>query len=244
MRSDCPNRRPTRRAALALGLAAAALAGPARAEEARSIRIGIIGAGHIGGTIGGLWVKAGHAVMFSSRHPEELRGLVESLGANARAGTPAEAIRFGEAVLIAVPYGAYPQLSRDYAESLKGRVVIDAGNATEARDGAVYAEVKANGIGATSAKYWPGAHLVRAFSAANYRVFATNANRPAPRMAIPIAGDDAGALDTVKRLVSDAGFDPVVVGPIRDADRFAMGSPGFGHDLPAPELRAKLGLDR
>ncbi|KAB1074328.1 NADPH-dependent F420 reductase [Methylobacterium planeticum] len=240
MRSDAFHRR--RLLGLGLALSAGLLTGNAQAEGAKPARIGIIGAGNIGGTIGSLWVKGGHEVMFSSRHPEELKGLVEGLGPRAKAGTPAEAVAFGEAVLIAVPYKAYPDLSRDYGEALKGRVVIDAGNATQARDGDLYTEVKTNGIGATSAKYFPGARIVRAFNAANYKIFAKNAGRNAPRMAIPIAGDDEAALELARRLVSDAGFDPVLVGPLKDADRFAMGSAGFGHDLSAPELRQMLGL--
>jgi hypothetical protein len=208
------------------------------------MRIGIIGAGNIGGTIGGLWVKAGHEVMLSSRHPEELKGLVEGLGSKARAGTPAEAIAFGEVVLVAVPYKAYPQLAQDYAGAWKGKVVIDAGNATQARDGEVYAEVQAGGIAAVSARYLSGARVVRAFNAANYKVFARNAHREGGRMAVPIAGDDAQALAVAGRLVSEAGFDPVVVGPLARADSFAMGSPGFGLDLTAPELSARLGVTR
>ena len=63
-------------------------------------------------------------------------------------------------------------------------------------------------------------------------------------MAIPIAGDDPEALKVEEGLIRDAGFDPVVVGPLKDADKFAMGSPGFGHDVTAPELKEKLGLGR
>src|SRR5579862_6030381 len=72
--------------------------GRALAQASGSMRIGIIGAGHIGGTIGGLWVKAGHPVMFSSRHPEELKDLVGGLGSLASAGTVAQAIAFGDAL--------------------------------------------------------------------------------------------------------------------------------------------------
>lgn len=235
-----------RRAALTL-VASFALAAtfPARAQTApQPMRIGIIGAGNIGGTIGGLWVKAGHEVMLSSRHPEELKGLVEGLGSKARAGTPAEAIAFGDAVLIAVPYKAYPQLAQDYAGAWKGKVVIDAGNATQARDGDVYREVQASGIAAVSAKYLNAARVVRAFNAANYKLFTRNAHREGGRMAVPIAGDDAQALATVSKLVSDAGFDPVVVGALAKADTFAMGSPGFGLELTAPDLRNRLGVER
>jgi predicted dinucleotide-binding enzyme len=242
----------SRRAALAFGMSltlgmslAVSAGGPARAQAATSpLRIGIVGAGNIGGTLGGLWAKAGHAVMLSSRHPEELKALVESLGPRARAGTPAEAIAFGDVVLIAVPYKAYPQIAQDYGPALQGKIVIDAGNATQARDGEVYGEVKENGIAAVSAKYLRGARIVRGFNAANYRVFVKNAHREAPRLAIPLAGDDAQALATVERLVTDAGFDPVVVGPLAKADSFAMGSPGFALELTAPELKTRLGAAR
>lgn len=234
MRSDL-----TRRAALALGLALA-LAGPAAAEP---LKIAVIGGGNIGGTIGPLWAKAGHPVMFASRNPETLKPLAESAGG--RTGTPEEAVAFGDVVFLAVPYKAYPDLAKSIGPALKGKVVLDAGNATKARDGELYDAVQADGIGATSAKFFPGAKLVRAFNAANYRVFAKNAvGRDGGRMAIPIAGDDPAALKVAEGLVRDAGFEPVVVGGLADASKFAMGSPGFGHDLTAPELGAKLGLAR
>ncbi|MFY9289429.1 MAG: NAD(P)-binding domain-containing protein [Methylorubrum rhodinum] len=229
-----------RRAVLAL--LASTLAYPAVAQSENPRRIGIVGAGNIGGTLGRLWLKAGYEVFFSSRHPDELKALIEKLGRKARAGTSAEAIAFGNAVLIAVPYKAYPELGKENAAALKGKVVIDAGNAVRARDGAIYDEVEKNGIGAVSAKYLAGARIVRAFNAANYRIFLKNAGRPEPRMAVPIAGDDPKALDTARTLVSDAGFDPVVVGELDAAKKFAMGSAGFGHELSATELKAKLGV--
>ncbi|GEL43821.1 3-hydroxyisobutyrate dehydrogenase [Methylorubrum extorquens] len=243
MRSDCFGIFSVRRGVLAL-LAGILLlpALPAFAQSETTKRIGIIGAGNIGGTLGRLWIKAGYEVFFASRHPEELKPLVEELGPKARAGTPAEAIAFGNAVLIAVPYKAYPELGRENAAALKNKVVIDAGNAVKARDGAVADEVERDGIGAVSAKYLAGAHVVRAFNAANYKIFQKNAGRAEPRMAVPIAGNDPKALETARTLVSDAGFDPVVVGELKAADTFAMGSPGFGHDLSAPELKQKLGV--
>ena len=243
-----PHVRIARRIALRL-LAGIALlcAGPALAQsepagsEPRK-RIGIVGAGKIGGTLGALWAKAGYEVFLSSRHPDALGPLVASLGEKARAGTPAEAIAFGDAVLIAVPYKAYPEIGREHAGALKGKVVIDAGNAVKAREPELHEEAMVNGIGETSARYLPGARLVRAFNAANYRLFEANAHRAGERMAIPIAGDDPTALETARRLVSDAGFDPVVVGELAAASKFAMGSEGFGHVLSAPELKRKLGL--
>ncbi|WP_232632012.1 NADPH-dependent F420 reductase [Methylobacterium sp. Leaf118] len=218
------------------------LAFPVAAQSENPKRIGIVGAGNIGGTLGRLWLKAGYEVFFSSRHPEELKALIEELGPKARAGTPAEAIAFGNAVLFAVPYKAYPDLGRENAAALKGKVVIDAGNAVQARDGALYDEVERDGIGAVSARYLAGARLVRAFNAANYKTFLKHAGRPEPRMAVPIAGDDPKALDTARTLVSDAGFDPVVVGELAAARTFARTVPGFDLDLTASDLKAKLGV--
>ncbi len=158
------NRRALLRAGGFAGLVLAAAAVSRGASGQAPLKIGIIGSGHIGSTIGSLWVKAGHPVMFSSRHPEELAPLVQGLGELARSGTVAEAIAFGDAILIAVPYGAYPQIGKDYGSQLSGKVVLDAGNAVAARDGEITTEAKEEGIGLTSAKYLPGAKIVRAFN--------------------------------------------------------------------------------
>jgi len=204
--------------------------------------IGTIGAGHIGGTVGGLWVKNGHKVLFSSRHPEELKDLVAGLGPLAQAGTVDQAIGFGDVVLVTVPYGALPQIGRDYAAQLKGKIVLDTCNANAARDGAVADEVEANGIGITSQKYLPGTRLVRAFNTMSYKIFASEANRPDPKLAVPIAGDDQDAVRIAASLVRDAGFDPVVVGKLADAKLFQRGGPGYGQQVSAVELKQKLSL--
>jgi len=206
------------------------------------MRIGVIGAGHIGGTIGGLWVKAGHPVMFSSRHPEELKDLVGGLGPLASAGTVAQAIAFGDALFIAVPYGALPQIGRDYGSSFNGKVMLDACNAVASRDGSVADEVEQEGVGVVSQKYLSGARLVRAFNTMSYMIFAREAHRPDPKLAVPIAGDDPEAVKVAAGLVRDAGFDPVVVGKLADARRFQRGGPGYGQSVSAAELRQKLSL--
>jgi predicted dinucleotide-binding enzyme len=244
---DCVNR--DRRAllgaggALILGAALWPASATAQANGGTKMRIGVIGSGHIGGTIGGLWVKAGHPVLFSSRHPEELKDLIASLGSLAQAGTVDQAITFGEVIFIAVPYGALPQIGQDYGATLKNKIVLDACNAGAARDGAAIAdEVERNGIGVTSQKYLPGTRLVRAFNTLNYMTFAREANRPDPKLAVPIAGDDSEAVQVSARLVRDAGFDPVVVGKLADANRFQRGAPGYGQTVSAAELKQKLSL--
>ena len=237
----------TRRQMLAASVGLVVAAGLSRREAraqagASKAKIGIIGAGHIGGTVGSLWVKAGHEVLFSSRHPEELAGLVGGLGPLAHTGTPDQAIAFGDVVFLAVPYNAYPEIGATYGKALTGKVVLDAGNATAARDGALADEAKTAGIGVTSAKYLPGTRLVRAFNVLNYKLLADEAHRTGEPVAIPIAGNDAGALDVASGLVRDAGFEPVVVGDLAKASAFQMGAPGYGQNVTASELRNRLGL--
>jgi predicted dinucleotide-binding enzyme len=206
-------------------------------------KIGVIGSGKIGGTIGGLWVKAGHSVFFSSRHPEELKDLVSGLGSLAQAGTVAQAVAFGDVIFVAVPYKALPEVGKENAAGLKGKVVLDACNAVAGRDGQELAdEVERDGIGVVSQKYLPGAKPVRAFNTMGYGVFAKEAHRPDPKLAIPIAGDDPEAVQVAAGLVRDAGFDPVVVGKLADARRFQRGQPGYGQQVSAAELKQKLSL--
>lgn len=212
------------------------------AQGSSPTRIGIIGSGNIGGTIGGLWVKKGHSVFFSSRHPDELKDMVTKLGSLAQAGTVEQAVAFGDVLFIAVPYGAIPQIGKDYSAAMKGKVMLDACNAVSSRDGAVADEVERNGIGVTTQKYFPGVRIVRAFNTMSYMVFAREANRPDPKLAIPIAGDDPQALQIAASLVRDAGFDPVTVGTLADARRFQRGQAGYGQQVTAAELKQKLSL--
>ncbi len=248
MTDRTPRRRARARAwAAAVGLwvsCASLAAAPlgARAAEAKPLRIGVIGAGKIGGTLAGLWVKAGHEVLVSSRHPEQLQELARSLGPRARAGTPREAAAFGDVVLVSVPYGALPQVGRDLAKELAGKVVLDTGNPYPERDGEMAVEARRKGTGAASAEYLPGVRLVRAFNAISFRNLRSEAHRAGEPVAIPIAGDDEGALGVAARLVRDAGFEPVVVGPLSSARLFDVGTPVYTQVLTARELRARLGL--
>jgi 8-hydroxy-5-deazaflavin:NADPH oxidoreductase len=228
--------------ALLLGAALQPVESRAQPSGGAKIPIGTIGAGHIGGTIGGLWVKNGHRVFFSDRHPEQLNRLIATLGPLAKAGTIEQAIAFGDAILLTVPYGAIPQIGRDYAAKLKGKIVLDTCNAVPGRDGAIADEVEKNGVGVTTQKYFPGARIVRAFNTMSYMYFEQQANRPDPKLAVPIAGDDAEAVRVAAGLVRDAGFEPVVVGKLADARLFQRGGPGYGQRVTAEELKKKLSL--
>jgi hypothetical protein len=214
------------------------------ADQAASrprMKIGIIGAGRIGGTLGELWVRAGHQVLLSSRHPENLKGLASRLGPLARAGTPREAAAFGEVILISVPYGALPQVGRDFAGEMRGKIVLDTGNPFPYRDGAVAEHARSKGTGVASAEFLPGVRLVRAFNTIPFTVLRGDAHRAGDRIAVPLAADDREALEIASRLVEDAGFEPLVVGSLARAKDFDVGTSVFGKGLTARELRQRLG---
>src|SRR3954467_4829758 len=219
--------------------AAAAL--PALAQ-AKPMKIGILGSGRIGSTFGGLWAKAGHPVMFSDRDMDQAKKAAEATGAGARAGTVEEAVAFGDAVLIAVPYGALPAIAKQVGDKLKGKVVVDPNNPVPSRDGELGAQAKEKGAAVSTAAMLPGARLVRSFNSWGYQTMAREANRSAPRMAMPVAADDAATLKIGAQLVADAGFDPVPVSSLAASKAFDLGSSVSGKILTADEMRKALAL--
>lgn len=222
-------------------LIAIALIGlPTAHAQSGTLRIGIIGTGNIGSALARHWSAAGHEILISSRHPEELQALADELGPKVRVGTPREAAAFGEVVLVSVPYAAMPEISRDYANILAGKIVIDTGNPVVRRDGEMAAAALEKGTGVASAEFLPGARLVRAFNCIPAASLLNQPNRKPARIAIPMAGDDAGALEVAERLVDEAGFDGVVVGSLELARHFDLGHPLAMGDASAAELRRAI----
>jgi predicted dinucleotide-binding enzyme len=210
------------------------------------MRIGIIGAGMIGGTVGKLWHAAGHEVRFGTRHPEALKRLVADLHARAEAGTALDAAAAGEVVLLAVPLHAIPELATEIGKALAGKVVLDAGNAYRSRDGetAERATSHPGGSSAWVASYLPGAKVVKAFNTVYFKTLASQSRRgDSNGIGIPLAGDDEGALSTARRLVEDAGFTPVAVGPLAKGKLFEPGAPVYNTGMRASEVARALGLE-
>jgi 8-hydroxy-5-deazaflavin:NADPH oxidoreductase len=208
------------------------------------MRIGVLGAGMIGGTLGRLWARAGHEVMLSSRHPESLGPIVAPLGAGGRSGTPEEAAAFGEVALLAVPFGALANLGPRLAPALAGKVVLDAGNPFPHRDGVAAAEAirDGRGSGRWTAERLPEARLVKAFNTVFWQNLQTEAHRAGDRLGVPLASDDAGALEVAAQLVRDAGFEPVVVGALERARDFDPESAVWNKGMSARALRHHFGL--
>ena len=231
----------TRRTLLQASAAALAMMPFGALAQSGPMKIGIIGSGRIGGTIGELWAKAGHKVFFSSRHPDELKPLVQQAGGNAQAGTVQQAVAFGDVIFIAVPYAALPEIGQDNAAGLKGKIVLDALNPIAGRDGEMAGVAREKGVDKADQEYLPGTRLVRAFNSSGAGRFASEAHKSGEKLGVAIAGDDPEAMKVAAQLVRDAGFEPVAV-PLARAKDFAPGADLFGRALPVSELRKALGV--
>jgi hypothetical protein len=201
------------------------------AADAGKIKIGVIGSGNVGSALGRVWANAGHQVMFASRNLEHDKQLAAAIGANARAGTPAEAAAFGEVLLFAVPYGALPELGKALAGSIKGKVIIDACNPFPQRDGEIATRAREQGAGVVSAELLPGARIVRAFNAIGAARMGQVHEEPG-KVGMPIAGDDKAALEVASRLIREIGFEPVLVGGTDKGKYLTPGTPLAGEHSP------------
>ena len=173
------------------------------------MRIGIIGAGRIGGNAARLLANAGHQVRLSfSRDPANLQQLAREIGANATTGTAADAVAFAEVVVFSVPWGVIPDALEE-AGSLQGKIVIDTTN--QFSGGPVSLD------GRTAAQFnsarMPGARYTKSLNTLTAAFQAEAAGRTGPQRVVQwICGDDEEAKQVVARLVDDAGFQPVDLG--------------------------------
>ena len=222
--------------AVATALGALPLAARMAIAAGDGLRIGIIGSGHVGSALGTVWAKAGNQVLFSSRNLDNDKKLAAQVGANARAGTPQEAAAFGEVILFAIPYNAFPDLIKSFGTSLKGKVVINASNPFAQRDGSIADDARNKGAGLFDNEIMPGALVVRAFNAVGSARMAS-AHEDAGKIGLPIAGDSKKALEVTSRLTREVGFEPVVVGGAAMGKFLMPGTPLAGEHTPE-EIRS------
>jgi predicted dinucleotide-binding enzyme len=206
------------------------------------MRIGIIGAGNIGGTLARLFADAGHEVVLSnSRGPDTLR---HEEGDGVSAGTVEEAAEHGEIVVLAIPFGAYSEMPVD---ELSDTTVIDATNYYPGRDG-TFSELDSASTTSTEliARHLDGSRLVKAFNTMDAGTLEEDARRSGDhrRFVIFVASDDEGAKRQVMELVDEVGFDPIDTGTLAEGGRVQQpGSPVYGAELTNPEAREALGHD-
>jgi predicted dinucleotide-binding enzyme len=198
------------------------------------MKIGIVGAGMIGGTLATLFTRAGHQVaLANSRGPQTLADTVAELGPNAHAATVADAAAFGELVAIAIPLKAYPALP---AEPFAGKIVVDADNYYPQRDGQI-AELDAKSTSSTEllARHLAGARVLKAFNTIYFEHLRDRGRPDAPaaeRYAIPVAGDDAAAKAVLTALIDEIGFTAVNTGPLAESWRQEPDTPVYGAEIP------------
>ncbi len=206
------------------------------------MNIGIIGAGHIGGTLSRKLAAAGHDVGIANAHgPRSLEERARSMGARVCPMTVDEAAAWGELVIVSIPFGVYRSVP---AEPLRGKVVVDTENYYRRRDGRFpELDVARTTSSELLQRHLPGAMVVKAFNAIRWDTLARE-GRPAgapDRIAIPLAGDDPEAKRVVAGLMDDVGFDPVDVGGLAEGGRkIQPGTQLFVAHLTAAELRDRL----
>jgi 8-hydroxy-5-deazaflavin:NADPH oxidoreductase len=205
------------------------------------LKIGIIGSGHIGGTLARLFTQAGHQVVVSnSRGPSSLTAFAQDLGPDACPGTVDEASAFGDVVVVAIPLGQYQTVP---AKQLAGKIVVDAMNYYPNRDGEMR---ELDGLTSSEllARHLPGARVVKAFNTMLAPVLATAGQPGTPlddRLALLLAGDDSAAKAVVSQLIEDIGFTPFDTGSLRDGGRRQQpGTPAYTQRLTAKEVRQAL----
>jgi len=220
---------------LTSGAAIATATLPFSVQAQEKLRIGMIGSGRVGSALGNALALAGHEVMFSSRHLEDDQSLAERVGNGASAGTPREAAAFGDVLFVAVPYGALPDVGKDLADLLEGKVIIDTCNPFPDRDGEIANWAREKGAGLASAELLPGARIVRAFNAIGAVRMGSAYQEPGV-VGMPIAGDDAEALEIASALIRDIGYEPVLIGGLEMGKHLVPRTPLSGEHS-AEEIR-------
>ncbi len=207
-------------------------------------KIGIVGSGNIGGTLGILLAKAGYEIFYSSRHPDTLKDLARTAGPKARTGSVAEAIAFGDVIVLSLPLKALPELDAEKKKALKGKIVIDTSNPYPERDGVIAEEARKEpgGMGVFVSRLLPGARIVRAFNTVYFKDLKKTTNKSGEKIGIPIASDDQEGLKACVELVERAGLDPVVVGSLSTSKLFDVGAAVYATSAPAKEIKEKLNL--
>ncbi len=203
------------------------------------MKIGVIGSGNIGGNLGKHWAKAGHEVLFSSRHPEELNDLVRESEGNAKAVSIEKAFEAkADVYLLAVPFKAIDKLSELYAGEYGSKVIIDATNPYPERDGEMAQEVRDSNRNASeyTAMKFNTAKTAKAFNTIQAEHLKNRAWRNSDKLAIPYAAQDEESKQVTRKLIEDIGFDAVYVGDLTQTQIMDPDQKVYGKSVNRQEL--------
>lgn len=182
------------------------------------MRIGILGSGLMGGKLGTIFARAGHEVVFSYSHSKaKLEKLARDAGGRARAGTPAEAAKNADALLLAVHWSRVDDVLKK-AGNLSGKVIVSCSLPMNASDTGLVIANKSSGS-EKLAKKVPKAHVVSAFNTVPSEVlFSVFENKGSgTRPSVVYCGNNAKAKKVAAQLIADVGFEPIDAGPLRIA---------------------------
>ena len=208
------------------------------------MKIAIIGSGNIGGNLGLHWAKAGHEVLFSSRHPNELQNLVRESEDKAKAVSIEEAFEANADVyLLAVPFGAIDKLAEVYAGEFGGKVLIDATNPYPERDGEMAQEVKDSNRNASeyTAMKFSTALTAKAFNTIYADHLKDRAFSDGDKLAIPFAAQDNKSQQTTRQLIEDIGFEAVFIGDLGETHIMDPDQKLYGKSTNAAGIRKMIG---
>ncbi|CAM3401676.1 hypothetical protein AEQU2_01893 [Aequorivita lipolytica] len=183
------------------------------------MKIGVIGSGNIGGNLGKHWAKAGHEVLFTSRHPKQLKQLVQEAGGKSKAVTLDEAWEANvDVYLLAVPFKAIDKLAELYAGEYGNKIIIDATNPYPERDGEMAQEVRDSNRNASeyTAMKFGTAKTAKAFNTIQAEHLKDRAFRDTDKLAIPFAAQDEESKMVTQQLIEDIGFEAVYIGGLED----------------------------
>jgi hypothetical protein len=212
------------------------------------MKIGIIGSGKIGATLGKIWAETGHEVYFSSRHPSQLTHLVQEIqirGHCAQAGTVEEAVRYGNVILFSPPYWETEhaiELMGPEKELLNGKIVIDATNPFTP-DGKELALPLGTTAASELVKKLSNARIVKAFNTLYWQTLQDAHHEPFEnRYVVCYAGNEESSKEAVSKLIEDAGFISFDLGPLHNAVLMEPGGPFFNQEYTLYQAETVLRL--
>ncbi|SFZ92345.1 hypothetical protein SAMN05428642_102669 [Flaviramulus basaltis] len=204
------------------------------------MKIGIIGSGKIGGNLGKLWAKAGHKVLFSSRHPEKLSKLVKEAGENTKALSISDTFKENADVyLLSMPFKAIDEISELYADDYSNTIIIDATNPYPERDGDLAKNVRDANYNASeyTAMKFGTAKTIKAFNTIKAEHLQNNAFRTSNKLTIPYATQDLDSMEIGKQLIEDIGFDALYIGNLSDTNIMDPDKAIYGKSLKRNNLK-------
>jgi hypothetical protein len=177
------------------------------------MNIGIIGTGKMGGTLGKLWIAKGHKIFFGSRNPQKAKALAQSINLDTDGGNIVEAAKFGEVILLAIPWRAAETIKA--VGPLEGKILIDCTN-PPASEFANRATGRTTSAAEEIAQWLPGTRVIKAFNSIFWQML-SNPQFGSQKVSLFYCGDDDAAKEVVARLAEEIGFEPIDSGSLANA---------------------------